>query len=91
MALPRGKGCPVGEKAAVDRHFASLNLFVRLLDELHGFSSFFIIGGTMRLRKNYTISDFVFCQFLSTKEEFLIISNLLGRKRLGPFISLPRG
>ncbi|MBQ6608905.1 MAG: hypothetical protein IKE94_03530 [Aeriscardovia sp.] len=70
MALPRSEGGDIAEKAAINRHFATLHLFMRLLNEFHGFAPFPVICGSLPFREHYTISIFILCQFLAMKEKF---------------------
>jgi hypothetical protein len=70
MALPRGEGGNIAEKTAVNRHFATLHLFMRLLDKFHGSAPFPVICGPVSPHEHYSISIFSLCQFLSIKEEF---------------------
>ena len=63
MDLPRRKGRPVAEKAAVDRHLAGINLFVRLLNQFHVAAPFSRIGGAIDLPPRKIV--WLYCDFVN--------------------------
>ena len=75
MELPRSEGSDIAEKAAVNRHFATIDLLMRLLDELHVSSPFSLISKALRLAWRNYMFVFVLCQFLAVKKKFSLSAN----------------
>jgi len=74
MALPRSEGGDIAEKAAVNGHFASIDLLMRLLDKLHVSSPFSVISKALRPACRNCMSISSLCQLLGCKKKFSLFS-----------------